>query len=421
MFRDRIAGKAALVVLDNAATEDQVRPLLPGDSGAVTLITSRRSLAQLDGVLPMQLAVVEPRQSVTLQARIAGAERIAAEPEAAARVAANCGHLPLALSLAARQLRTRPTWSVANLARRLDEGVEQFDSARSVRTMFDISYRSLPREWARVFRLLGLHPGRVYTAVSTAAIAGISVSCAENALEHLFDEHLLTQAAPGSYTFHDLVLSYAVSRTGSDDTEQERAEAVRRVLAWFLDTVLACQRKIDPLRRVTPAGSGPVDGVPVFADHDDALAWCEAARPTLVEAVRLAVRSGLPAIAWRLCEALASFFYLRSYWSDWAATHLVALAAAEQSDDLRGQAILLRALDNMYGDLCQFDHAIDAYQRTHQILTALDDRWGQAWNLNNLAVAYIELREFTKALSCLHSRCRCSSPATTGTVRRSAW
>lgn len=409
LYRDRLAGRRALVVLDNAASEDQVRPLLPGDPGGLVLITSRRSLAKLEGVESIPLTVLGPAESVLLQARIAGPDRIAAEPDSAARVATLCGHLPIALSLAARRLRTRPTWSVADLARRLERGRgggDEFDSDQQVRATFATSYQALPAQPRRVFRLLGLHPGHQFTAASTAALAGLSLERAENTLEYLLDEHLLHQAVPGRYSYHDLVRGYAADRALADEPAPARRAALTGLVTWYLAMAMAAGRAIDPLHRLPhvpepaiPAGRPQ----PGFADREAALAWFEAERGTLTAAVQLAADLESDALCWHLATSLLTFFYLRSYWSDWVGTHRTALAAATRAGDLRGQAAMLRGLGNVYGDLHRLPESIAAHRRAQRLLVELDDQLGQAWNLNNLAVAQVELGRYAEAGDCLRA------------------
>lgn len=247
LYRDRLAGTRALVVLDNALNEDQVNPLLPGDGGSLVLITSRRSLASLPGAVPLSLGVFTPDQARVLLGRIVGHDRVAAEPEAADTIAALCGYLPSALCLAARQLCTRPSWSLADLSRRLESrwrSTGRF-ADRSLRRLFDVSYRALPPEQRRMFHVLGTRPGDEYTAMSAALLAGISVGQAELLLEGLLDEHLVEQHAPGRYRLHTLLRPYARACA-----EAEPAKPARREFAGLAGRV----RHVAPLRPVDLRG-----------------------------------------------------------------------------------------------------------------------------------------------------------------------
>jgi DNA-binding SARP family transcriptional activator len=235
LYRDRLAGMRALVVLDNAVSEDQVSPLLPGEGGSLVLVTSRRSLAALPGAVPLALGVFSPEQARALLGRIAGHGRIAAEPEAADEIAARCGYLPIALRLAARQLCSRPTWSLAELSRRLESRWRPAGrfADQSLSRIFDVSYRALPTEQRRMFRLLGVYPGDEYTAMSAALLAGISVGQAEFLLEYLLDEHLVEQHAPGRYRLHELLRSYARACAEAEEPARTaRREAVGTATGW---------------------------------------------------------------------------------------------------------------------------------------------------------------------------------------------
>src|SRR6185437_3980070 len=218
LYRDRLRGRRVLLLLDNAANEEQVQPLLPGGPGALVIITSRRSLAGLDGAQPLELDVFSQADAVGLLTRIVGTERVTAEPAMASRIAALCGQLPIAVTLAGRRLRCRPSWSLADLAARLESGQRLTHLAAgglTIRMVFDLSYRALSADQRRIFRLLALEPDDVVTPEYAAALVGTPPEQAEWLLETLLDERLLQQAGPGRYRFHDLLRCYA----------RERAEA----------------------------------------------------------------------------------------------------------------------------------------------------------------------------------------------------
>ena len=220
LFRDRLHGREALLLLDDAADEQQIRPLIPASPGCLVLVTSRRSLAGLDGATPMPLDTLSGPASTDLLATIVGSGPVGSDLRAAERVADLCGRLPLALTLAGARLRARPAWRVADLARHLETGISAVTVGdRSVRAVFDTSYQVLPDLPRRVFRLLGAHPGRRYTAPSTASLAGIGIDAAHAALEHLVDDYLVLQQSPGQYRLHDLMHAFALELAG-----EERAE-----------------------------------------------------------------------------------------------------------------------------------------------------------------------------------------------------
>ncbi|MER5354832.1 BTAD domain-containing putative transcriptional regulator [Kitasatospora sp. NPDC002551] len=228
LFRDRLHGREALLLLDNAADEPQVRPLVPAGPGCLVLVTSRRRLAGLDGANALPLDPLSPPEAVALLAATAGPDRIAAAPEAAERIAGLCGRLPLALALAASRLRARPAWGLSDLAEHLEHGGIRAIVAgdRSLRTAFDLSYQGLPEAARRFFRLLAVHPGRDYTARSAADLAALDPASAREALEALVDENLLTQDRPEHYRLHDLLHAFAVETAAGHPGAEETSAGV---------------------------------------------------------------------------------------------------------------------------------------------------------------------------------------------------
>lgn len=397
LYRDRLAGRRGLVLLDNAATADQVRPLLPGDPAALVLITSRHRMPGLAGARRLPLEVLNPDEAVALLGRIAGAERVSAEPDAARRVARLSGHLPLLLALAARRLHARPAWKVTDLAGLIEARghsvVEPVDDvSRTVWSSLELSYRGLAEHQQHLLRCLGAHPGPDFTARSAAAVSGYSVPDAETVLEQLLDEHLVQQEVTGRYRFHDLIRRYVREVAVHDEPAGRRDEAQRRCLTWYLHAADAAVQALEPHRRRTfdLDGAQPVDVQPQFVSDAAALAWCDHERANLVAAVHAAAAADLPEIAWQLPAVLLRYFYRRSHWADWLDTHEVALASVRGSGDLRGEATVLNGLSVAYGDLHRFDASAEHGSRAAALFADAGDDWGRAWSLNNLGVTSIE-------------------------------
>lgn len=395
LYRSRLAGKRAMVLLDNVVTEDQVLPLLPGGPGGLVLITSRRTLAGLAGARGLSLDVLPQRDAIALLSRVVGDERVTADPESAARLTDLCGRLPIAISLVARRLRRHPMWTVRDLVDRSRRGPDPHD----LNALFSMSYRTLSPTHQRMFRLLAAHPGDDLTAESAAAIASTTPEDAELQLESLLDEHLLLQTTPHRYRFHDLVRPFARGLARPD----EAREAVDRLLTWYLHAAESARGTFDPGRvRIIDLGPLPPCVVPEFAGHDEALAWYESERATLREVVRIAAAAGAVRVAWQLAWVLLSFYYRRSHWDDWLATFHTALSAARSTGERRGEGIMWRGLGVAYSDMRQFATAIDCHQQAQAALEEVDDRHGQAWNLNNLGVVHVELERLPDASACLH-------------------
>ena len=394
-YRDRLAGRDALVLLDNAASEEQVLPLLPGDPGCLVLVTSRHNLSGLDGVVRFPLDVFTPDEAVGLLGRIAGHDRIDADLAGARRVAELCGRLPIMVALAARRLRTRTAWTVRDLSERLTT----LDT-EGARSRLELSYRSTSPRRQRLFRLLSRHPGDDFTAGSAAALAGLSTAEAEVLLEALLDEHLLQQEVAGRYRFHDLLRRLGHDMTESADTPRQRHAALADCVGWYLHTADAAWQALEEQRRrrfdlVPYNGSAPV---PAFATYAHALAWCEDERANLVAVVRAAADAGLTDAAWQLPAVLMRYFYLRSRWTDWLDTHRIALAVVRAAGNRPAEAKILNGLGVAYGDLHEFAAAIDCCRAAADLYGELGDTYGQAWCLNNLGVTSVGLERADEAV-----------------------
>jgi AraC-like DNA-binding protein len=395
LYRDRLAGRPGLVLLDNVSSEEQVWPLLPGDPGSLVVITTRHRLSRLDGAQRLPLEVFRPDEAVALLSRIAGDERVRAEPDQAARVAGLSGHLPLLIALAARRLAARPAWRLADLADLLearghtavDPEAEHGD--RSVGANFDLSYRGLPAPQRQLFRLLGLHPGPDFTAGAAAALAGSTVATAEMILEQLLDKHLLQQEVAGRYRFHDLLRDYVRDVALMDEPEPRREAARRRCMRWYLDAADTAVQVLEPCRRRGfQLDTADVSSLrPRIGSDAEALAWCDGERANLVAVAHAAAGTE---VAWQLPAVLMRFFYRRSHWADWLDTHRMALASARESGDRRGEATVLNGLGVAYGDLHRFAESIEHSGAAAELFAATGDAWGQAWCLNNVGVSYVD-------------------------------
>ncbi|MFE9454074.1 tetratricopeptide repeat protein [Streptomyces sp. NPDC006739] len=387
MYRDRMRDRRALVLLDNAATEDQVRDLIPAGPTCLVLITSRRSLAGLDGAAPHLIDTFTVTEALDLLTRIAGHDRVAAEPEAAARVIEYCDRLPLALALTAARLRSRPAWSLAELADRMQAGRLAAISAggRAIRPVFDASYQALPDRAQQVFRLIGLHPGPDFGAAAAAALAGITAREAVEVLELLLDEHLLQQKRSGRFELHDLLRAYANEQVIAIDPGQERRAAVHRMLDHYVrtahDAALLVERGREPLNLPPPQ---PGVCLEHFADHERALAWFTTEHAVLLSAVGHAAATGFHAHTWQLAHALATYLDRRGNWHDLAAVGNTAIDAADRLADPLGKAIahnIVARAHRRHGD----------YEAAQHHLRHALDLFGRTGNLNGQADSYIEL------------------------------
>lgn len=443
LWRAQISGRRVLIVLDNAATSAQVRPLLPGGRDCLTLITSRRRLTDLETAHTLSLDVLPSSDATALFAGLVGDARAAAEPDAVADVVNLCGHLPLAIRIAGGRLRSRPSWTVGYLSRRLREGRAQLEELaagdRSVIVAFTLSYEQLTADQQRLFRLLGLFPGTDFDAYLAAAAADIGLSHAGRLLEDLVDVHLLEQSAPGRYRFHDLVRHYGSRTANRIEPEASQRAAVGRILDYYLYVASRAGGHIDPAYRpiAGPLADPPGDA-PAIRDQAEALAWCQMEYANLIGAVTYAADHDWPEHAWRLPHALWRFFYRHHYIQDWIATHQLALIAAGRLHNTYAQAETLKALGiacwrvgrhvdaddylrqaialfgkagdrygeadslNFLGYVCErlgrYDEAIEDSEQALAYFRTAGDRAGQARSLNNLGVVYRRLGRYNEAV-----------------------
>jgi tetratricopeptide (TPR) repeat protein/transcriptional regulator with XRE-family HTH domain len=406
-YRSRLTGRQVLIVLDNARDAAQVRPLLPGSASCAVLVTSRNRMPDLAGTHFVDLDVLDPVEARTLFASIIGPARAAAEPDASERVLRACAGLPLAIRIAGARLAARGGWTVRSMAERLSDERRRLDELKTgnlaVRACFDVGVSSLPAPGngvrpAHAFRMLGLWQGPFIGLGAAAALLGQPEEPVTDAVEALLDAQLLRSPAPDRYEFHDLLKAYAASLAAADLNEDDRHEAVRRALTWYLHTVVAMTKIVSPHREQVPLAPPELPVPPLaFPTVDEALNWCEAERANLVAATLQAANYGLHEIAWKLPVAALSFFFRRACWTEWITTHRIALASARQAGDRMGEAWVLNNLGMVHGEL-QMPDAVGFYEQALAIRRETGDQYGEAQAANNLAHAYLLLQRCDEAL-----------------------
>ncbi|TDV49683.1 putative ATPase [Actinophytocola oryzae] len=408
-FRSVVTGLRLLIVLDNAGSAEQIRPLLPGSSSCMVVVTSRDKLTGLAVSVGMHRIAIDrlpDEDAVTLVRTIVGGHRADAEPEAVAHLARLCDRLPLAIQIAAQRAIAHPHVTLAELATELVDDVQRLevfsggaDQFTAIRPVFSWSYQSLPEAVAGMFRLLGLNPGPDVGTPAAAAMAGLAPRAARRLLDGLVEAHLVESAGLDRFRLHDLLRAYARERAEATHTETDRRAAVHRLVGWYLHASAAADDLLHPGRRraVVDAVTAP-EHAAAFADYDAALGWCETEQANLVAVARAAVETGLGAAAWQLANNLWSFFYLGKHWTDWVATHEVGLAAAVDLADVRGQARMLNGLATAYAGMCRYTECLDLFRAARGLFRAVGDRWGVGSCLTNLADVYLGLREYTDAV-----------------------
>jgi tetratricopeptide (TPR) repeat protein/transcriptional regulator with XRE-family HTH domain len=355
-YRSLLAGRRVLVVLDNARDAEQIRPLLPGAPGCLALVTSRDAQAGLiarDGAERLDLDLLPLPDAVILLRLLIGS-RADADPQTTAALAAQCARLPLALRIAAELAVARPTVPLLELVRELADQQQRLDlleaagdGRTAIRAVFSWSYKNLTPQAARMFRLLGLHPGRDLTACGAASLAHTTPAQAGRLLAELARTHLLTEQVPGRYGCHDLLRAYAIEHATTTGSRAGRRAAQGRLLDYYLHTAAIADRLLYPLRRrVDLAELRPGVEPENLTSHDQALAWLDAEHRGLLAAIHLAADHGFDVHAWQLPFCLETFFYRRSHWEDWAATQQAALAAACRLGDSYAQTLAHSGIAN---------------------------------------------------------------------------
>jgi len=406
LYRSMLADKRVLVVLDNAADPEQVRPLLPGGPGCVVVVTSRNRLGGLvarDGARRVALDVLTPDEAVALFARILGPDRVAAEPPAVRELARACALLPLALRIAAANLTAQPGRRIADFVAELTGGDRlaglrvDSDDHDAVRAAFDQSYATLPAAEQRLFRLLGLVPGPDVTAPAAAALADTDPAWSARLLDRLAAAHLLTEHRPGRYSFHDQLRQYAEDRAGTDDPAAERTAATRRLYDWYLHTTDTAARVLYPEKLRLPLPAAGTRAGLSFDGQAPALAWLDGQRPNLVAAIRHAAEHGPHETAWLIADALRGYFNVGMHLVDWLAAARAGLAAAEAGGFLPGQATAQLSLADAHMLQSRHQEAIEHYERA----VALARRAGwvdvQSAALGNLGGVYWQAGHLERA------------------------
>ncbi|MGC0417817.1 AfsR/SARP family transcriptional regulator [Embleya sp. AB8] len=410
LYRSLLSGRRVLVVLDNAAHAEQIRPLLPGSPGCLVLVTSRNRMPGLvaaEGAAPTVLDVLPAAEARKLLAGRIGPHRVAAEPQATDELITRCAGLPLALAIVAARAATHRDFSLGALAGELSAArtaLDLFagdDRATDVRAVFSCSHRTLDTAAARLFQLLGLHPGPDITPPAAAGLAAVPESRARRLLEDLARVNLVTEHLPGRFACHDLLRAYAVELAEAHERPAERSAATRRILDHYLHTAYRAAQMMDPHRDSVPAareriepGSSPEQ----LTDRDHAVAWVAAEQRVLLAAVRLAADTGFDAHAWRLAWCLTDFLDLRGHWQQQLTMQMCALEAAHRLNDPVGLAHTHRVLGRCCARLGQNADARRHFEAALALFHDVGDLVGQAHTHRNLTLLFNSLRHYPESL-----------------------
>lgn len=404
LYRHRLAGKRVLIVLDNARSEHQIRPLLPGAPGCAVLVTSRAQLAGIEGASHLPLSVLGRDEAAELFTKIVGTDRVASDAASVTEVAEICGRLALAIRIAGARMATRPNWSAATLARRLREQREGIPELRvgelDVSLAFSLSYEQLEPAFQRVFRRLGLHPGVSFDTAAAAALGDVGLRLADEILDGLVEVHLLDELADGRYRLHDLLRQYAREVAMAAESPEDLQAACQRLVSYYLRQAGSASHMLDPQLRsvVAPLESGPA-GLGGFDTYAKALSWFEVEHPNLVAALRAAVGYTMDQDVWRLAYVMYPYFFLRGFTDDWIRTHELALAATSRLGDVLAEADTLFGLGVACRRLGRSEQALDYQQQALARYQQVEDLQGQARTLTHLGIAYRRLGRYPEALN----------------------
>ncbi len=384
LYRSMLAERRMLVVLDNARSSDHVRPLLPASPTSAVVVTSRNRLDGLlvrEGAHRIALDVLSDADAFALIAERIDRARLEEDPGSAAELIRLCAHLPLALSVAAARAANQSPLSLRELLGELRDERRRLDALDlgepdlNLRAVFSWSYSVLPPTAARLFRLLGMHPG---ADIGLAACRALADDNAPAALRKLISAHLLTEYRPGRFRLHDLLRAYAAELASTDP---ERPTAAARLVAHYLNTALHAEQQILPHRygRDALIGGRPLGEAEVI-DADDAMDWFTLEHPTLLALVGFAADYELTGHAWRLAWACTTFLRRTGRWSERAAIQRAALAATVQADDRLGEATSRRNLATAIARLGEFDEAVRLLSRATELYEELGDEIGEFKN-----------------------------------------
>lgn len=389
LYRSLLAGRRMLIVLDNAAAVRQVRLLLPGTASCMVLVTSRDRLSGLvvrEGAHRLDLDVLSEDEAVRLlRDSTRGHRGPDPEPELI-QLARLCARLPLALRIAAERAAARPHMPLSELIRDLQDesslwialSADEEDDSDAVHTVFAWSYRALGGDAARMFRLLGLHPGPDFSVHAAAALTGVSTVTARRLLDSLAGTHLISASAYDRFQFHDLLRAFAFEQAVNDETQEGRETAVRQLCEWYLEAMAAAAEVHDAQYaddwHVHPARTG-LPGLPDVSDYERAMAWFTVETDNLVAVSRTAAEAGLHEVAWKLPALLRTPFLDRHPVQGWLPMADQALLAARRSEDLLGQAVTLLGMSIAHRQTHRVTQAVEHSRAALAAARQVDDAW----------------------------------------------
>jgi DNA-binding SARP family transcriptional activator len=405
LWRAQLSRRRAVVILDDAARHDQVRPLLPVAGRCLILITARRRLPDLVGARALTLDVLSLDDAVTLFTQIAGPDRTRDTDEVATAVRL-CGRLPLAIQLTAGRLAQGPL-RLADLVEELSQSPARLGgtgaASPEVMSAFDLSYSALEPDHQRFFRRLGVSPCPHVSLQAAAALGGGTLAEAEKALTALLDHHLLIPALAGQFRFHDLIRGYAAVRAAQDDPASEQRQAVSRLLDYYLHSADQADRVLHPFRRRMPVSvAHPPAASPALGTQEDAAAWLELEWRNILQIAQHAGRHEWKRQCADLTHLLAGFVEVRAYWDEAITAHTLALQACRDLADPARIAQASLELSVVSRQTGRHEATLALAEDAAAIYRSQADRRGQAEALDQIGLANQRAARSREALAYFH-------------------
>lgn len=392
LYRTLLSERQVLIVLDNACTDSQIRPLLPACSSCRVVLTSRRVLAGLivsEGAEVVRVEPFDESDALSLLRKLLGV-RLDRERDAATALAHYCAGLPLALRVASEVIVSHPSTSLADLVaeladrrNRLDVLATAEDSSTTARTVFSWSYDQLGDDAARAFRAMGMHPGRDLDTHALAALLGVTPRVARRLVDTLVRAHLVVDVGSNRFDMHDLLRAYATELADEHDDAADQSAAMSRLFTYYLHAAEKADRIVTPHRYRIPLDGEP-SSLPELADHSAALAWLDAERDN-VRAMFELPDSAVQASLWQLAYTLRGYYFLTKQWKDWEHTHEIALVGARSSGNQYAEAQTCNNLGLALLEQGRWDDAAEHYEQARELFETVGDIHGVSNALANRA------------------------------------
>jgi tetratricopeptide (TPR) repeat protein len=405
LYRSLTTGRRLIIMLDNAASAAQVRSLLPGQGPTLVLVTTRWRLSGLaiEGASFVSVGPLDEAGSIRLLDRMLGPARTGAEPDAARSLIALCGRLPLALCTSAARLAVRDRWRISRLVAELTDeqrrlSVLSAEEGISVQAVFDVSYHGLPGDAARLYRMLGMHPGTDFDVAAAASLAGLPPDDTDTLLDLLAGAHLVEETRDDRFTFHDLIRLHAQSILEREEPAPARDAAFGRMLDHYLATAVAADLTVIPGRPRLGRYYKEERRV-AFADTSAAISWVERELGNIVAIQKAARDRALHDAVWQICEALWGLFVYRKHYRIWVESHEIGLESARAAADPKAQALVLESLASAYLNLQDFSAALRCCDEALRLERSTGHIIGEGMALECLGVARLGLRDFDGAIT----------------------